>query len=83
VAADRTDNQHFQRVLLPAQERAKERAVSENGDGNGKIYVKFGPGPAQEMPIEWAEKMLTDWRQRDAARFGKALAAVVTEGVGR
>jgi hypothetical protein len=55
--------------------------VSENGDGNGKIYVKFGPGPTQEMPIEWAEKMLTDWRQRDAARFGKALAAVVTEGV--
>jgi hypothetical protein len=55
--------------------------MSDNGDGNGKIYVKFGPGPAQEMPIEWAEKMLTDWRQRNAKQFGTALAAVVTEGV--
>ena len=55
--------------------------MSENGDGNGKIYVKFGPGPAQEMPIEWAEKLLTDWRKSDPNRFGRALAQVVTEGV--
>ena len=55
--------------------------MSENGDGNGKVYVKFGPGPTQEMPIEWAERLLSDWRRTDPARFGKALAAVVTEGV--
>jgi hypothetical protein len=55
--------------------------MSENGDGTGKIYVKFGPGPTQEMPLEWAEKMLTEWRQKAPSGFGKALAAVVTEGV--
>ena len=55
--------------------------MSDNGDGNGKVYVKFGPGDTQEMPIEWAEKMLTDWRRKAPAGFGKALAAVVTEGV--
>lgn len=55
--------------------------MSENGDGNGKIYVKFGPRPTQEMPIEWAEKLLSDWRATDPKRFGAALAAVVTEGI--
>lgn len=57
--------------------------MSENGDGNGKIYVKFGPGPTQEMPLDWAEKLLTEWRRNDPSKFGKALAAVVTEGAGR
>ena len=48
--------------------------MSENGDGNGKVYVKFGPGPTQEMPIEWPERLLSDWRRTAPARFGKALA---------
>jgi hypothetical protein len=41
-------------------------------------YVRFGPGPSQQMPKEWAEKMLTLWRERDPQRFGRLLAEVVT-----
>ncbi len=47
---------------------------------NGKVYVRFGSLPTQEMPREWAEKMLTLWRERNPAHFGKLLAEVVTEG---
>jgi hypothetical protein len=54
--------------------------MSDNGDGNGKIYVKFGPGPTQEMPLEWAEKMLTDWRESNRLQFGRALALAAIEG---
>lgn len=43
-----------------------------------KVYVKFGPGETDEMPKEWAEAMLTAWRESDPKRFGAALAAVVT-----
>jgi hypothetical protein len=42
------------------------------------VYVRFGPRPTQEMPLDWAEKMLTTWRERDPKRFGSALAEVVT-----
>lgn len=42
-------------------------------------YVRFGPGTTQEMPLPWAEKMLTKWREQDPTRFGKMLAEVVTE----
>lgn len=45
---------------------------------NGRVYVKFGPRPNQEMPIEWAEEMLSNWREKQPAQFGKALADVVT-----
>lgn len=46
------------------------------------IYVRFGPGPSQEIPLEWAEKMLAEWRNRQLSGakplpFGDALAAVV------
>ncbi len=45
-----------------------------------KIYVRFGKGPTDEMPKEWAEKILTNLRDKDPARFGKLLAEVVTSG---
>lgn len=45
---------------------------------NGKVYVKFGPRDTQEMPLEWAEKILTEWRAKRPTEFGKYLAAVVT-----
>lgn len=51
---------------------------AQNGVANGKVYVKFGPGPTDEMPIEWAVKVLTNWRDKSPAQFGKALAEVVT-----
>lgn len=49
-----------------------------NGTPNSKVYVKFGPRETQEMPLEWAEKMLSQWRDRAPAQFGKMLADVVT-----
>jgi hypothetical protein len=49
-----------------------------NSAPNGKVYVKFGPGPTDEMPIDWAVKVLTNWRVAHPAQFGKALAEVVT-----
>jgi len=51
----------------------------ENGEKE-KIYVRFGAHPTDEMPIEWAEKILTKWRDRNPSQFGKLLAEVVTEG---
>lgn len=51
----------------------------QNGHGNGKVYVPFGPRATQEIPIEWAGKMLTMWRESNPVQFGKMLAKVVTE----
>jgi hypothetical protein len=45
-----------------------------------KVYVRFGPLDTQEIPIEWAEKMLTAWREKNASQFGKALAEAATGG---
>lgn len=53
----------------------------QNGSGNGKVYVRFGKHPTDEMPREWAEEMLTQWRDAHPAQFGKALAAVVVKGM--
>jgi hypothetical protein len=53
----------------------------ENGQApvrKASDYVSFGPLPTQEMPREWAEKMLTLWRERNPAQFGKLLSEVVT-----
>jgi hypothetical protein len=47
-------------------------------ENNGKAYVRFGPRETQEMPAEWAERMLTLWRERNPAQFGKLLAEIVT-----
>jgi hypothetical protein len=52
--------------------------VDESQAPNGKVYVKFGPGVTQEMPLDWAVKMLSNWRERQPAQFGKMLAEVVT-----
>jgi hypothetical protein len=52
--------------------------MSEAATDINQVYVRFGPRPTQEMPKEWAEKMLSTWREKDPARFGKALAEVVT-----
>jgi hypothetical protein len=52
--------------------------VDENGTPASKVYVKFGPRETQEMPLDWAEKILTNWREKNPAQFGKMLAEVVT-----
>ena len=54
---------------------------NENGhdsNGNGKIYVKFGPHETDEMPIDWASAILTNWREKQPTQFAKYLSAVVT-----
>lgn len=51
--------------------------MDENGSGNGKVYVPFGPGPTEEMPIQWAAEMLTMLKSDHPAQFGKMLARVV------
>lgn len=49
-----------------------------NGNGDGTVYVPFGPKETQVMPIEWATEMLTMWRERKQVEFGRMLAEVVT-----
>jgi hypothetical protein len=52
----------------------------EGSHPNGKVYVKFGPLPTQEMPREWAEEMLSLWKEKKPVEFGKYLAEVITRG---
>lgn len=40
----------------------------------GAVYVRFGPGLTQVMPLEWAEMMLTEWKEKQPAQFGKYLS---------
>lgn len=44
---------------------------------NGKIYVKFGPHPTQEIPVEWAQMMLTELKNSSPALFGRLLTKAV------
>jgi hypothetical protein len=41
--------------------------------------VKFGPGRTQDLPVEWAEIMLTELKNGHAALFGKLLTKAATE----
>jgi hypothetical protein len=43
------------------------------------VRVRFGPGRTQTMPQEWAEAMLSGWRDTDPKRFGAALAKAAME----
>lgn len=51
--------------------------MDSNGNGNsepnGRTYVKFGPAETQELPIEWAERMLTELYRSHVNTFGKLL----------
>ena len=51
-----------------------------NGHANGKIYVKFGPRPTQEIPIEWAETILARLAEGHGSLFGKLLADAAFTG---
>lgn len=44
--------------------------------------VPFGDGDSQSVPIDWAQKMLTDLHDNHPVLFGKLLVTVVTEGRG-
>lgn len=43
----------------------------------GKVYVKFGPRPTEEVSIEWASGMLTLLKEKHPVQFGKLLAEVI------
>jgi hypothetical protein len=57
-----------------------DESSQENGHQNGKVYVKFGPRPTEEISIEWASGMLTLWKEKKPVEFGRYLAEVVTGG---
>jgi len=42
-------------------------------DDNGTLDVRFGPHPTDKMPLEWAEKMLTELKETAPNMFGKLL----------
>jgi hypothetical protein len=51
-----------------------------NGElATAPVRVRFGPGRTQTMPQEWAEAMLSGWRDTDPKRFGAALAKAAME----
>lgn len=56
---------------------------TQNGHKPDKVYVRFGPLPTQEMPLEWAESMLMEWRSAHPLQFGKALATAADQGGAR
>ena len=45
-----------------------------NGHQNGQPRVKFGTGETQNMPLEWAEDMLTELAAKHQAIFSKLLS---------
>jgi hypothetical protein len=53
--------------------------TAQNGQAPDPPRVRFGPGRTQVMPHEWAETMLTNWRERAPKQFGDALAAAAME----
>lgn len=53
--------------------------MEDNGQADGRVYVKFGPGKTQEIPAEWAALMLSAWRDKHPLQFGKALAEAAIE----
>jgi hypothetical protein len=40
----------------------------------GDIRVPFGPGPTQDVPLEWAARMLASLKDAHPVQFGKLLA---------
>lgn len=47
------------------------------------VRVKFGPGKTQDVPLEWAETMLTMLRDKHQNVFGKLLIAAADRGGSR
>ncbi len=60
-------------MSVDAPERFNGQAVAE------EIRVRFGPGNTQTIPLEWAESILSAWRERSPKQFGDALAAAALE----
>lgn len=52
-----------------------EHESNGNGAATGQVYVKFGPKETQEIPLEWAELMLSELFRSNAPTFGRLLQA--------
>jgi len=50
---------------------------TQNGTRNSAIYVRFGTHPSDEMPLGWAEKMLTELKQTNGTLFGRLLTQAI------
>jgi hypothetical protein len=42
------------------------------------IRIPFADGETDTMPLDWAERLLRSWRQRDPEGFGWVLAEAAT-----
>ena len=42
-----------------------------------RLYVRFGTHETDEMPLEWAEKMLAELKNAHPVVFGKLLQAAI------
>lgn len=47
----------------------------QHRDEAGEIRVRFGEGLSQTMPLDWAEKMLSEWKEKQPRQFGQYLSA--------
>lgn len=56
--------------------------MTENGNGTEPGRISFGPRPDDDMPISWAETILTNWRESSPTAFGKALMRAAIERKG-
>lgn len=46
----------------------------QHRDEAGEIRVRFGEGLSQTMPLDWAEKMLSEWKEKQPKQFGQYLS---------
>ena len=53
---------------------------TSNGHQNGGVRVKFGTRPTQDIPVEWAEAMLTLLATEHQKTFSTLLARVALQG---
>jgi hypothetical protein len=42
-------------------------------DEAGEIRVRFGEGLSQTMPLDWAEHMLSAWKEKQPKQWGQFL----------
>jgi len=54
-----------------------EQETGQNGTKNGAVYVRFGTHESDEMPLGWAENMLTELKKTNGALFGRLLTQAI------
>jgi len=54
-----------------------DQETGQNEMKNGNVYVRFGTHESDEMPLGWAEKMLTELKQTNGTMFGRLLTQAI------